>query len=67
MEKDWLMLFSTPDEMRASFVKNILEKEGINPVLLNKKASPYGLGEVEIYVWWQEAEKAIQIIYTIEL
>jgi len=64
MESDWMMIYSTPDEAKAHLLKALLEREEIPVVLMNKAGYPYNnLGEVEIYVFWQQAERAIEIVY----
>ena len=64
MESDWMMIYSTPDLQKASILKDLLEQENINVVMKNKSGYPYTqLGEVEFYVFWQQAEQALEIIY----
>lgn len=67
MDKDWMMVYSTPDEQKANILLSMLEEHGIQAVLMNKTGKPYGiLGEVEIYIFWQQAEEAIHLIYANE-
>lgn len=59
-----MMIYSTPDQQKASIIKGLLEQEDIHVVMINKSGYPYTqLGEVEFYVFWQQAEQAIEIIY----
>jgi hypothetical protein len=66
MEKDWIQVFNTGDTPFAWIVKNALESEDIQAVLIDKTSSPYlnfVPGDIEIYVHQDQAEKALDIIY----
>ncbi len=64
MENGWMMIYATPDQQAAAMLKGLLEQENIKVVLINKSGYPYTqLGEVEFYVFWQQAETALEIIY----
>lgn len=50
MDNDWKSIFATGTLYLAEIVKNILEDNEIEAVLLNKQDSLYHFGEVEVYV-----------------
>lgn len=50
MEKDWALIYSIGQLYQAEMVKDILEDNGIEVVLLNKQDSFYLFGDIEIYV-----------------
>ncbi|WP_028296461.1 DUF2007 domain-containing protein [Olivibacter sitiensis] len=56
MEKDWIKLFTGTDFFKAEIARQALEEAGIHAVLLNKKDSSYGFGQVEL--WVHESNKA---------
>jgi len=59
-----MMIYSTQDMHKASIIKGLLESEHIQVVMMNKSGFPYqALGDVEFYVFWQQAEQALEIIY----
>lgn len=66
MEKDWMMVYSTENEIVFSKIKNLLDADDIKYVCMQKKDSVYALGEIEIYVHYTEAEKALNSIYNTE-
>ncbi|MFA0961527.1 lysostaphin resistance A-like protein [Roseivirga sp. BDSF3-8] len=62
-KESWETVYRSPEEYRAQMVTDILEKKGLNPVLLNKKESAYGTtGDYEVSVIRNEADGAHQII-----
>ncbi|MEZ5012677.1 MAG: DUF2007 domain-containing protein [Chitinophagales bacterium] len=69
MEKDWMMVFTTTDKVRADFVKSVLEDNQILVVLFNKTDNPYTdssfRGIFELYVHWKQAEEALEHIYNL--
>lgn len=69
MEKDWMMVYSTADKMRAQYVKELLEKNNILVVQFNRMQNPYAegvlMGDLELFVHWQQAEEALEIIYNL--
>ena len=67
MEKDWVKLFSTDRPYQAELARQILEENGIQAVVVNKKDSSYLMfGETEVYVNQDEVIKAKQLIKTLE-
>ncbi len=63
MEKGWVKVFTAKELYRASLLKGVLEDEGIDVIILNKKDSIYiTIGEVELYVKQSDAVRALNII-----
>lgn len=63
MEKDWILVFSTTEEYQAEIAREILENEGINSVVLNKKDfSSLAFGPIEVYVHKDYQKKAVEIL-----
>ena len=63
MEKNWVKIYTTADEIKAQMVKDVLENNGIRSVILNKKDSSYVvIGDVEIYVNRDNVLKAMTLI-----
>jgi len=50
MGKDWALAYVTGQLYQAEMVKDILEDNSIEAVLLNKQDSFYLFGDIEIYV-----------------
>jgi hypothetical protein len=50
MEKDWALIYSATDELMIEMVKQILEENQIESVILNKKDRAYLFGDLELYV-----------------
>ncbi len=49
MSKDWVIVYSTNLLYQAEMVKDILEDNGMEAVLMNKQDSFYQFGDIEIY------------------
>lgn len=60
--RDWQSVFVDDREYRALLVKEVLEDLDMQPVLVNKKVSAYGLGNFEIFVAPDHVIRAIRII-----
>lgn len=63
-----MMIYSTTNKMRATYIKGMLEEAKILVVLLNNTIEPYGegmMGEILLYVHYQQAEEAIDFIYNL--
>ncbi|MEM9338326.1 MAG: hypothetical protein AAGA66_06320 [Bacteroidota bacterium] len=59
---NWQSVFKDSREHRAEIVKALLEDHHMNPVLVNKKISAYGLGDFEILVAPDYVIRALRII-----
>ncbi|HUS87583.1 MAG TPA: DUF2007 domain-containing protein [Bacteroidales bacterium] len=62
MEKDWVRIFESVDEIKVELARQILEERGIESVIMNKKDRAYGFGEFELYVLRDFVIRAKQII-----
>lgn len=69
MEKDWILVHSTNDRMKATYIKQMLEEANILVVLFDNKIQAYGEGllegDVNLYVHVKQAEEAIEFIYNL--
>lgn len=66
MEKDWKLVYSTSQQLRAQTIVSALKAANIEPVLLNKQDSSYLFGEVEIYVHLAQINEALIVIKQFE-
>ena len=67
MEKDWTIIFTSNKPYQAELVKQKLENEGIESVVMNKRDSAYKtFGQVEVYVNEADKEKAINYIQNLQ-
>ena len=62
MNKDWIKIYSTGVNYKAELLKGLLFENIIEAVILNKKDSSYGFGELELYVSSDDVIKAKHII-----
>jgi hypothetical protein len=63
MEKDWKQVFLTGDIVKAEMARELLEIEGVNSVVMNKKDSVYQVfGDIEVYVNEAEVSIALEIL-----
>lgn len=64
----WRKIYTTTQSPKAEIVKGVLENEGIQTVILDKKDSSYHtFGEIELYVVPEQAEEAEEIILNRDL
>jgi len=67
MEDNWILIFSTPQPWQAEMAKQILEENGIEAVVMNRRDSSYTVfGEVEVYVVKEDVEKGKELLKNIE-
>lgn len=59
---NWQRVFSTDKIYRAEIVKAVLEDNGLQPVIINKKDTAYQIGNYEVFVAPEGVMKAIKII-----
>ncbi|MDD5570191.1 MAG: DUF2007 domain-containing protein [Bacteroidales bacterium] len=65
MEKDWVVVYSTPLEYKVDIIKAVLAENEIQSVVINKQDSMYKTtfgGTIELFVNRDDALKALQII-----
>jgi len=62
MLDNWIVIYSTSQLYEAEMVKNIMADNEIECVIMNKKDSTYGFGEIEVCVPTNDAFKANQLI-----
>ncbi len=60
---NWQMIFRTDSPVTADIIRDMLEVNGVNAVIMNKQDSAYKvLGYFEVMVPETEAEKAKQLL-----
>jgi hypothetical protein len=62
MLDNWIVIYSTAQLYEAEIVKSIMAENGIESVIMNKKDSTYGFGDIDVYVPTSEAFSAKQLI-----
>jgi len=60
------MIYSSAQLYDAEIVKNLMEENDIECVLMNKQDSAYMFGDIEIYVPTSEAFRAKQVILNLK-
>lgn len=50
MEKDWVRIFESTDELKIQLAQQILEENQIISAIINKRDRIYLVGEIELYV-----------------
>lgn len=66
MEKNWIKLFTGTDFFKAEIARQSLEENSIRAVLLNKKDSSYGFGQVEVWVHEADQQEAEAVLKQLE-
>ena len=60
---NWEVIYRSPMLYRAEMLKDILENEGIQAVVVNKKDSSYiAFGDIEVYIRQSDALNAKLIV-----
>ena len=63
MNNNWIKIYSSSQQYLVEIAKGVLQENGIESVILNKKDSAYNMwGEVELYANPQTAQEAMSII-----
>jgi hypothetical protein len=62
MFDNWIAIYSTAQLYEAEMARDLMASNEIECVIMNKKDSTYGFGEIEVYVPTAEAFKAKQLI-----
>ena len=62
MEEGWIKIYKSSEEYQAVLIVELLEGNGLHPVLMDKKDDEFLIGEAEVYVAGEEADRARQII-----
>jgi hypothetical protein len=62
MENNWVRVFRTTRPLQAELIKGMLQENDIEAVLLNKQASAFQVGDIELYVEPDDAEDALALI-----
>jgi len=62
MEKDWAKIYETAEDVKIEIARILLEENGIEAVIINKKDSSYRFGENELYVHRDNVIRAKQIL-----
>lgn len=63
MTDNWQMIYSSQLLYKVEIVKAVLENSDIESVIVNRKDSLYHVGEIELYVKYDDVLRAKQIIY----
>jgi hypothetical protein len=66
MNKDWIKIYSTGVNYKAELLKGLLFENNIEAVIINKKDSSYGFGELELYVSADNVVKARHLITSLD-
>lgn len=59
---DWCTLFETSLLYQAQIVKDMLETNGVEAVILNQQDSSYKFGTIKVMVKADDENKAIEIL-----
>lgn len=62
MEKEWVKIFATSDNIKTKWLQSLIEANEIDVVVMNKKDSMLPVGEIEMYVGKEDEEQALMII-----
>lgn len=62
MDKPWIKIYTTNDFLKAELLRQALEENEIEVVILNKKDSSYQFGEVQVLVPEDQASQAKEFI-----
>lgn len=63
MKKNWINIFTSSNPIEVEIVKQMLEENNINAVILNKQDSSYNMfGTIDLFVNENEHEIALQLL-----
>lgn len=67
MEENWVLVFSTTDEIACERAKITLKEEKIKSVIVNKKDSNFLIGEYQLYVNMDNLGSAREILKAFDI
>ena len=63
MKKNWINIFTSANPIEVEIIKQMLEENNINAVVLNKQDSSYNMfGTIDLFVNETKQETALQLI-----
>lgn len=62
---NWISVYETDQPYRAELVKDLLNNEDVNAVILNRKDSSYHFGNIQVMVNPEDREKATKIVNSV--
>lgn len=62
---NWISVYETDQPYRAELVKDLLNNEDVNAVILNRKDSSYHFGNIQVMVTPEDREKATKIVNSV--
>jgi replication initiation and membrane attachment protein DnaB len=62
MEEGWVKIYQTNNSYDAEIIKQVMERENIACIVMNKQDSSFFFGSIEIYVQEDDQEAAKKII-----
>jgi hypothetical protein len=60
--ENWVCVYSSAMSHQSEMIKNLLNEEEIESVIVNKQDSLYIIGDIEVHVAADDVIKALQII-----
>jgi ATP-dependent DNA ligase len=67
MQKDWIVIYRTGELHQAEMVKQIIQQNGIEGVIMNKKDSSYIIfGDIEVLVKPENEIAALQLLKNLQ-
>jgi hypothetical protein len=66
MEEGWTKIYQTQNAYHAEIIRQVMEKDNIPCVVLNKQDSSFFFGNIEIFVKNEDVEAAEKIIQNFE-
>jgi hypothetical protein len=67
MEKNWVCIYSTNTAYQAEIIKDVLNENDIDAVIINKQDSTYLFGSLEIYIERDNAIRGKHLLDDIDL
>jgi len=62
MTDGWVLCYQADEEYKVEIIKQLLESQGLHPVMLDHRDSEFRLGNVELYVAPEEQAGALKAI-----
>lgn len=62
MEDTWVKVYAADNEYSVEIVQGMLEENGIEAIIMNKKDSEFLVGEVELYVDEKDVELVTELL-----
>ena len=62
MQEGWIKVYDSGEEYQAVLIKELLERHGLHPVLMDRRDDEFMIGDAQVFVSVEEQQEALRVI-----